>query len=152
MATEKSELPMFLQIIDAFFVNKEFIDTITYETAKQNIFMVLRRLAAKYPDQANVFNDAKVNPLDVIKFWRDYLNSGKIPYWTKVSGQKKAKEAKEKEKLIKVKPKYTFTKQELKMYKDKFWLSDKDFDDLMRFFPDDTIEKVNDYIKMFKDK
>lgn len=152
MVTEKSELPMFLQIIDSFFVNKEFVDNITYETAKQNIFMVLRRLAAKYPEQANVFNDAKVNPLDVIKFWRDYIKGGKIPYWTKVSGQKKAKDANDKEKLSKVKSKYTFTKQELKMYKDKFWLSDKDFDDMMRFFPEDTLENVNDYINLFKEK
>ena len=64
--TEKPKKPFELfGIIDALFVDKEKIYNLSDETCKQYLFMVLRRLAIKYPLQANHFNDGKSNPKHV---------------------------------------------------------------------------------------
>ena len=55
---EKKSNPLF-DLINALFTSREYVYGITAETAKQNLFMVLRRLAIKYPVEANVFNDSK---------------------------------------------------------------------------------------------
>ena len=90
--TEKPKKPFELfGIIDALFVDKEKIYNLSDETCKQYLFMVLRRLAIKYPLQANHFNDGKSNPKDVIRFWADYLYTGSyVPKWTKTSGTTKS--------------------------------------------------------------
>ena len=85
---EKKSNPLF-DLINALFTSREYVYGITAETAKQNLFMVLRRLAIKYPVEANVFNDSKVNPIDVIRFFSDYLYCGVAPKWIYTSVKSK---------------------------------------------------------------
>jgi len=126
-------------LINALFTNREYVYNITQETAKQSLFMVLRRIAIKYPVEANVFNDNKVNALDVIKFWSDYLYSGYAPRWVYASGANKSKASKSK-----------ISQEDIKTYKRHYGINDKDFDDCMRFFPDDTIKEIDEICEFYK--
>ena len=47
--------------LSALFNNKDYINNLTKETMKQNLFMINRRLAIKYPLQAQIFNNKYVN-------------------------------------------------------------------------------------------
>ena len=140
MADNKNNNPLFA-IFDALFCNKEYINNITYESAKQNIFMILRRLAIAYPLQANAFNDKRVNPLDVVKYWSDFLYCGKKPAWTYVKGVKASEEDKKKG---------TVSNADIKKYKSYYNINDKDFEACMRFYPDETIKDIEDLMKFFK--
>ena len=135
---EKKANPL-LELINALFTNKEYVNNITYETAKQSIFMVLRRIAIKYPIEANVFNDNKVNALDTIKFWSDYLYCGYPPKWIYTSGANKSKQLKSK-----IEP------ADIKLYKKHYNITDKDFNDAMRFFPDDVILEIKEVKEFYK--
>lgn len=132
-------------IIDALFIDKDKILSLSDEACKQYLFMILRRLAIKYPLQANHFNDGKSNAKDVLKFWSDYLyNGSSVPRWTKTSGNKK-------ESKIKAN-KSDFTKDDIKLYKKHYDVTDKEFEDLMRFFPDETSNEINELKKYLKQK
>lgn len=126
---EKKSNPLF-DLINALFTSREYVYGITAETAKQNLFMVLRRLAIKYPVEANVFNDSKVNPLDVIRFWSDYLYCGVTPKWiyTSVTSKKKSKD--------------DITAADIKLYKAHNDMTDAQFEDAMRFFGNELINEI----------
>ena len=126
---EKKSNPLF-DLINALFTSREYVYGITAETAKQNLFMVLRRLAIKYPVEANVFNDSKVNPLDVIRFWSDYLYCGVAPKWiyTSVTSKKKSKD--------------DITAADIKLYKAHNDMTDAQFVDAMRFFGKELIDEI----------
>ena len=134
---EKKSNPLF-DLINALFTNREYVYGITAETAKQNIFMVLRRLAIKYPMEANVFNDSKVNPIDVIRFFSDYLYSGVAPKWiyTSVKAKKVSDD--------------NITPSDIKMYKSHYDVTDAQFDDAMRFFHDELIEEIKSERDFYK--
>ena len=78
MAGEKKPNILF-DTLNALFTNKEYINDLTKETIKQNIFMINRRIAIKFPLQAQVFNNSKTNAVDVLKFWSDFLYTGQRP-------------------------------------------------------------------------
>ena len=134
---EKKSNPLF-DLINALFTSREYVYGITAETAKQNLFMVLRRLAIKYPVEANVFNDSKVNPLDVIRFWSDYLYCGVAPKWiyTSVTSKKKSKD--------------DITSADIKLYKTHNDITDAQFDDAMRFFHDELINEIKAERDLYK--
>jgi hypothetical protein len=138
---EKKSNPLF-ELINAIFSSREYVYNITPETANQSLFMVLRRLAIKYPVEANVFNDSKVNAIDVIRFWSDYLYCGYPPKWIYTSVTSK-----------KTKSKDEITKEDIKLYKSHFNITDKQYDDAMRFYPKELIDEVKelrDYFKKLK--
>ena len=85
----------------SLFNNKEYINGLTQESIKQNYFMLNRRLAIMYPLQAQVFNRSKVNPVDVLHFWSDYLYNGKFPpRWIYTAGAAKSQAKKDDKKEV----------------------------------------------------
>lgn len=121
---------LLFDLINALFTSREYVYGITAEAAKQNLFMVLRRLAIKYPVEANVFNDSKANPLDVIRFWSDYLYCGVAPKWiyTSVASKKKSND--------------DITAADIKLYKAHNDMTDTQFEDAMRFFGNELINEI----------
>ena len=103
--------------------------------------MVLRRLAIKYPLQTNAFNVPKANPLDIIKYWSDYLyTGGEKPSWMYIKGTK-AREKKNSK----------YTSSEIKEYKKYYDIGNKEFDACMRFYPEETENEIGDLMKFFKE-
>ena len=84
--------------LSALFNDKEYIANLTNESIRQNIFMINRRLAIQYPLQAQVFNNSKANPIDVLKFWSDFLYTGRRPPgWIYTAGANKSQNISQKD-------------------------------------------------------
>ena len=129
-------------LINALFSSKEYINDITYETAKQNLFMVLRRLAIMYPLQANAFNQRKVNSLDIIRYWSDKLyTGGRPPGWIYTKGAKASESTKSKNDI---------SNADIKKYKEYYDINDKDFEASMKFFPDEVKGEIIELRNFFK--
>jgi hypothetical protein len=113
----------------------------TYPGGQSALFQWLSH-NIKYPVEANVFNDSKVNAIDVIRFWSDYLYCGYPPKWIYTSVTSK-----------KTKSKDEITKEDIKLYKSHFNITDKQYDDAMRFYPKeliDDVKELRDYFKKLK--
>ena len=135
---DKKTNPIF-ELINAIFASKEYVYSITEETASQSLFMVLRRLAIKYPVEMNVFNYSNVNALDTIRFLSDYLFCGSVPKWVRTSVKSSKKKSKD-----------DITKQDINLYKSVYDVTDSQFEDAMKFFPNELIAEVKDNRDFYK--
>lgn len=124
--------------LNALFNNKEYINNLTKETMKQNLFMINRRLAIKFPLQAQIFNNKNVNSCDVIKFWSDYLYNGKFaPKWIYTPGAAKSQAKEDSKNAISFSLKRAFCKY--------YNLSIKDVDAALKFFPNEMIIEIKNF-------
>ena len=131
--------PLF-EILNALFTRPEYISSMTMQQASQNIFMVNRKIAMMYPLQANVFNNSKVNPLDVMKFWSLYLYTTKgVPKWIYTS-TKRDQTPKKKD----------FTNDEIQEYMSYSGIGWKEFDFAMKTFPEETVKEIKEFLKYMK--
>jgi len=131
----------YFEICDAVFKgNRYYINNMTDQQAKQNIFMVLRKVAIGYPEIANAFNRQNVNAMDVIKFLSVLLPSRGFPSWyyTKTSQKKE------------IASKNEITKNDITVYIQHYGITRKDFESAMRIFPEETIKDVIDLRNFIK--
>ena len=144
MAATKEKKPNVLfDTLAALFNNKEYINGLTKESIKQNSFMMNRRLAIMYPLQAQVFNNSKVNPVDVLYFWSDYLYNGKFPpRWIYTAGAAKSQAKNDNKKEI--------TTAQIKAFCNRYGYSMKDIDSALKFFPKEMVEEIKEYNKIAK--
>lgn len=139
---EKKPNPLF-DLLNALFTDKAYIESLTYETCKQNMFMVNRRLAIQYPLQAQVFNNSQINPRDTIKFWSNFLyTGGYAPRWIYTAGAAKSKAATESKKQI--------TDAMIKRFCNYYKKSIKDVQDALRFFPEQMTAEILDFEQLYK--
>lgn len=137
MAVEKKPNILF-DTLNALFSDKEYISNLTKETIKQNIFMINRRIAINYPLQAQIFNNGKVNAADVLKFWSDFLYTGKRPPgWIYTAGAVKSQAKKDNKKEI--------STSLMKEYCNYYHISIKDLEASLKFYPEETISEVKDF-------
>lgn len=137
--TEKKNI--LFEILNALFTNKAYIDMITPETAKQNIFMINRRLAIKYPLHAQAFNQTGMNPMGVLLAWSTFLYSGNVPQWLYTPGTAKTKAAKDN----------IFTDNVIKKFTSYYNISSRDMKSCMRLFPKETEDEIKAFIKFQKE-
>ena len=105
--------------------------------------MINRRLAIMYPLQAQVFNNSKVNPVDVLHFWSDYLYNGKFPpRWIYTAGAAKSQAKKDDKKEI--------TAAQIKAFCNRYGYSMKDINSALKFFPAEIIEEIKEFNKIAK--
>lgn len=140
MTENKNEL---FDIIKAIFSDAGYINNLTYETAKQNIFMVNRRLAIKYPLHAQAFNISKANPMDTLRAWTLFLNNWEpAPGWIYTPGSAKLKGQRDSGKI----------KESLKRkFAQYYQISIKDIDACMRFFPESTLKEFKEFESLLKE-
>ena len=144
MAAPKEKKPNALfDTLAALFNNKEYINGLTKESIKQNSFMINRRLAIMYPLQAQVFNNSKVNPVDVLHFWSDYLYNGKFPpRWIYTAGAAKSQAKKDDKKEI--------TTAQIKAFCNRYGYSMKDINSALKCFPAEIIGEIKEFNKIAK--
>lgn len=124
--------------LGALFNNKDYIYNLTKEVIKQNSFMINRRLAIKYPLQAQVFNNGKVNPVDVLYFWSDYLYNGSYPpRWIYTAGAAKSQAKKESKSEVSNASKRAFCNAK--------GISMKDVEAALKFFPKEMVEEIKEF-------
>ena len=137
MAGEKKPNILF-DTLNALFTNKEYINDLTKETIKQNIFMINRRIAIKFPLQAQVFNNSKTNAVDVLKFWSDFLYTGqRPPGWIYTAGAVKSQAKKDTKKEI--------SNSLIKQYCNYYHCSVKDVESALKFYPEEMIAEIKDF-------
>ena len=64
-----AEQNLLFKIIDAIFNDREFLESLTENAARQNIYMVHSRMAIKYPDKVEAFNLAHINAKEELLWW-----------------------------------------------------------------------------------
>lgn len=127
--------------LNALFTNKDYINNLTAESIRQNIFMINRRLAINYPLQVQVFNNSKVNPVDELKFWSDFLyNSSRPPKWIYTVGAAKSQAKKESKNNISV--------SLIKDYCKQYNISIKDIQSALRFYKEETENDILEFEKL----
>ena len=129
-------------ILNALFINKDIVKNITNESARQNLFMINRRLAIKYPMQAQLFNISGVNAKDVIMSWSDFLYCSSIPRWIYTPGAAKTKSsAKE------------YIKQDalIKRYRSYYNIGTRDMESYIRLFPENAEADLKNFAKFEKE-
>lgn len=142
MAEKKKNI--LFDIVNAIFTNRDFIESQTNETLKQNSFMINRRMAIQYPLQAQIFNNTKVNPVDVVKFWSMYLYNGKFPpRWVYTAGATKSQENKE---TIKKEIPLSIRKA----YCDWYSVSLKDLETAKDLFPEEYFNDMKEFEELYK--
>lgn len=129
-------------ILNALFINKDIIKNLTYESAKQNIFMINRRLAIKYPLQAQLFNRGGMNPKDVVMCWSDFLYAGSVPRWIYTPGAAKTKSSVKD--LVNQEP-------VLKRFRTYYSLSKRELDSCIKLFPAETEAELKAFVKFEKE-
>ena len=105
--------------------------------------MINRRIAIQYPLQAQVFNNSKVNPVDVLKFWSDFLYTGRRPPgWIYTAGAAKSQAKKAEKSKI--------TPSMIKAYSLKNNISQKDVLTCLKLFPEELITEILEYEELKK--
>ena len=141
MATNKS--PEHFDVIKKIFTDKNGFNSLSDLTLDRNSFMVNRSIAIKYPDKVQLFNNLKVNQVDVMKFWADYLGGNyRMPGFLYTKGSKKASETKSK---INKMPSGALIHQYCIFYN----LNKKDVLNALKFFYDDTIKDIYNFEKEY---
>ena len=130
------------EILNAIFTNKAYIDSLTNETAKQNIFMVNRRIAIKYPIHAQEFNKSGMDPKSVLIAWSTFLYCGSTPKWLYTPGATKTKTVKESSGI---------SESVMKKYAAYYDLSMKDMKSCMQLFPEETEKELKAFMKFQKE-
>lgn len=139
---EKKQNVLF-EILNSLFSDKEYIENLTKESIRQNIFMINRRLAIKFPLQAQAFNKSKVNPVDVLKFWSSFLyNNSRPPGWIYTAGAVKSQAKKDAKKEI--------SKSLINQYCNRYNISVKDIETSLKFFKEETIDELKNFEELNK--
>lgn len=90
MAEAKTDL---FDVVRMLFTDTAAFNNLSKMTLERNAFMINRFMAIKYPQQAQAFNNLKINTCDVMKFWNSYLgNKMSVPSFIYTKGSKKSKE------------------------------------------------------------
>ena len=101
----------------------------------RNLFMINRICSIAYPLQANSFNHIKINPENVVNFWKILVTHQhkKTPSWifTKTLKGEKIKEKKE------------YKEEVISFIKEKYQISNREIRELQEFYP----SKFNTFYK-----
>jgi len=110
---------------------------------RKHYFIIQRRMAINFPEQAQLLQHLKIDEVGVIDFWQDFLRRQytKTPYWMYTKGLKKTKELKEKKLSIK--------ESEIKEYAIQYSYDLKSVREAIIFFPDEMKKEFKKF-KEFK--
>lgn len=101
----------------------------------RNLFMINRICSIAYPLQANSFNHIKINPENVVNFWKILLthHNKKTPSWIWAKTIKTEQ----------VKNKKEYKEEVIEFIKEKYQVSNRQIQELQNFFP----SKFNSFYK-----
>lgn len=137
------EKNLLFETINAIFTDKQYISNLTPEFINQNIFMINRRMAIQYPMQASVFNINKINNIELLKVWSDFLYTGKtVPAWIYTKSSNK----------VNKKSSDTISNTTLKKYIQYYNINKKDITAALRFDHDNAISELKNFEKIIKEQ
>ena len=112
-------------ILKAFFSEKDWNEVNRVEKSK-NFFLINRTMSISFPLQANAFNNTKIDPVGVVDYWKNTLNSKykTVPGWFFTSTNKKEK-----------KKEYAPKEEVTDFIKTKFEISNREIKELQIYYP-----------------
>jgi len=124
-------------ILKAFFNKKNWEDVSKQDKAR-NFFMINRIMSISFPLQANALNNTKIDPVPVIDYWKETLNTKykAPPGWFFTATKKK-------EKSIDFVPDEEVTE----FIKSKYEISNREIKELGKYFP----KEFKEFSKSIKD-
>lgn len=141
MAETKTDL---FDVVRMLFTDTTAFNNLSKMTLERNAFMINRFMAIKYPQQAQAFNNLKINTCDVMRFWNSYLgNKTNVPSFIYTKGSKKSKET-----LIKANK--MPSNAILSQYCINNHLNKKDVLNAFKMFPDEMYKEISNYEKELK--
>ena len=124
-------------ILKAFFNKKNWEDVSNHDKAR-NFFMINRIMGIAFPLQANAFNSTKIDPVSVVNYWKETLNTKykAPPGWFFTATKKKEKSN-------------AFSPEEevSEFIKFKYEISNREIQDLGKYFP----KEFKEFSKSIKD-
>lgn len=132
-------------IIKYLFTDTNKLNELSDITLSRNAFMINRYMSIMYPQQANILQINKINQVEVIKFWGEFLKvyKGRTPGWVFTKGQKKATEEHESTKT-------DVSKALIRLYCNYYNLSIKDVENALFFFNKNMLNELNEFNKNIK--
>lgn len=132
------------EIIKIMIENPSEYSKISQGDKRKNYFIIQRRMAIKFPLQAQVLQHLKIDEISVVDFWQSFLRKqyNKTPYWMYTKGVKKSKEVKEKKTNIK--------ESLIKEYAIKNNFDIRTIKDALEFFPSEMKKELNKFSKYIK--
>lgn len=132
----------FFNILSSIFTDKEKFNEYSNLTLDRNSFMINRTMSINFPLQANVLNMLKINGYDVVKSWNTFISQQyRTPGFIYTKGSQKAREDKEKKVNM---PK----KQDIVDYCLTYNIEYKSVMDAMKFYKEEMIKEINDFLKI----
>jgi hypothetical protein len=128
--------------IKIFFTESETYDNLKQYDKGKNRFMLNRFMAINFPQMANRFNLNGTNAANVVDSWHIVAQRyTRVPGWiyTKVDKQTKVNNIK-----------YDPDPVALKIYLNKYQISQRDFKDALRFNPDEVMDEIKRIEKQIK--
>jgi len=124
---------------------KEFTKLRSYEKSK-NFFMMNRFFSIRYPIQAHMLNNIKINTAEATQYWCDSLSKiySNTPGWifNTLKQIKKSKKIK--------KSKFNIKETTVKYYCEINQCSRKDFDEVLKKFNDKFIKELEELEKIIE--
>lgn len=112
-------------VLKAFFSPKTWTE-VNKQDKSRNFFMINRIASIAFPLQANAFNNTKVDPVSVVDYWKNTLNSKykTAPGWFFTSTNKKER-----------KKEYAPKEEVADFIKSKFEISNREIKELQLYYP-----------------
>jgi hypothetical protein len=144
METEK-KIGVF-DLISSLFTDEDISKTYSDKFIENGLFMVNRRMAIKYPLQAQFFNISSMNKRDVVMFWNSFVYTGKKPEsWVYLQGQRKSEEE---QSMAKNK----ISKETINKFCALYHINKKDVERALEFFYDDMKKELTEFEKTYLEK
>jgi hypothetical protein len=109
----------------------------------RNFFMINRILGIQYPMQAQIFQTGKVNNIEVVYCWADYLQKSigylRVPGFVFTKGVQRSKDEVESKKKV--------PESLIKSYANYYKLSIKDIHSALYFYPDLMESEIKNFEK-----
>jgi hypothetical protein len=124
-------------ILKAFFNKKSWEDVSNHDKAR-NFFMINRMMSIAFPLQSNAFNSTKIDPVSVVNYWKETLNTKykAPPGWFYTHTRKKEKST-------------AFSPEEevSEFIRFRYEISNREIQDLGKYFP----KEFKEFSKSIKD-
>ena len=128
-------------IIKMMFTNQAEFSKLSDKMLERNSFMINRVFSIKYPLQARYFNNTGVVSSDVVKSWNMFvvknIGLGRVPGFVYTKSSKSSEANKEE-----------IDKELKREYCKHYNISYRDFDDMMYFYHDWTVENLKYFEKI----
>lgn len=130
-------------IIKLMFTDAPAFNNLSNLVLSKNFFMINRIMSIMFPMQSQCFNNLEINQAEVIRTWQRFatakLGYGKVPFFVYTKGAKASQELNNIDNI---------SKEDKELYCAHYQISLKDFDDMLFFMHDLTLNHFNNFVKI----